>query len=60
MASDEKLSVTVTIKGGTVTKVEAPGGIRVEVIDFDVEGSDQGELTYAPNMPPHFLTVWEF
>ena len=42
--TDEK-EVIVEIKRGVVVSVRMPKGIRVKIIDRDIEGIDQGRIT---------------
>ena len=42
--TDEK-EVIVEIKRGVVVSVRMPKGIRVKIIDRDIEGIDQGHIT---------------
>jgi hypothetical protein len=52
-------TITVTMQGGLVADVEGiPLGLRVRVLDLDVEGMDKDDLVKLPGGKQAFENIW--
>ena len=55
-----KQTIWVTMEGGIIQSVDGiPEGIRVRVMDFDVEGVDENELKTTRSGDKYYETIWE-
>jgi hypothetical protein len=55
----EVKTVTITLEGGVIQDVQVPPGVRVEVMDFDVEGVDPADLSYNEAGEAYVRSMWE-
>jgi hypothetical protein len=52
--------VTVTVEGGVVQHVDVPPGVRVKIMDFDVDGVPPHELSYTPKDGSAYVSsLWD-
>ena len=54
----KKNQVIITLNGGLVSNVKAPQGIEILVKDYDVEGTDESELTRDGDGKFYFESLW--
>ena len=53
-------TIRLTMEGGIIQSIDGiPEGIRVRVMDFDVEGVGENELKTAQSGDKYYETIWE-
>lgn len=56
---EEPSTIIVTMQGGLVADVEGiPPGLRVRVLELDVEGMDEDDLVKLPNGKQAIENTW--
>jgi hypothetical protein len=57
--SGEPTTITVTMQGGLVADVNGiPRGVRVRVLELDVEGMDEDDLVKLPGGKQAIENIW--
>lgn len=44
----EEKEVVVFVENSTIIKVTAPSGIKVSIVDFDIDGAAEDRITKTP------------
>ena len=59
MKATGRKPITITLEGGVIQAIQyIPKGMRVKVLDFDVDGVPEDELTKLRNRQKCVMSIW--